>query len=183
MEKLLEKQKELMASVPHDIRPGAFAKMVAGVKVVDVLLRYLNSTGHKPWRPNPLPDVVQQSLLKDLETSVATLVFIHRTDMGADKNYDHLGLYPRQLVSTFGIVEEAIEYFNNLHPNSDATPEDRLEELTDVLFFWLEQLALSGFTWAMVEAEYQRKWAVNMDRYRRAKEGDYGWDKRGENKL
>lgn len=175
MNKLVEKQKQLMEYVPHDVRPDALVKMTGGIKVLDTLLRFLNSTGHKPWRPIPLTPGTQQVLLAELKESVSTLAYIQRTNLGADKDFSGQEHYSRQVVSTFGIVEEAIEYVNSL---TKGTRAEQLEELTDILFFWLEQLILSGFTWDGVEAEYTRKWGVNMERYKRAKEGDYKWDDR-----
>ena len=114
MDKLLDMQKQLMEKVPHGVTEETARRMVAGLGVIEETLEYLNSTGHKPWRPTPLKR------------------------------------------------------------------EDQLEEITDILFFYLELIILSGFTWAEIEKEYTRKHAENLERYRRAKEGDYGWDKRGE---
>lgn len=175
MERLVEKQKQLMEYVPHDVRPDALVKMVGGIKVLDTLLRFLNSTGHKPWRPIPLSPGTQQVLLAELKGSVNALAYIQRTNLGADKDLSDQEHYSRQVVSTFGVVEEAIEYVNSLTKGGRA---EQMEELTDMLFFWLEQLILSGFTWDEVVAEYFRKWDKNMERYRRAKEGDYKWDDR-----
>ena len=117
LEKLLEMQKQLMIKVPHNVSELTSRRMVSGLGVIEETLEYLNSTGHKPWRPKPMPE------------------------------------------------------------------EAQLEELVDVLFFYLELIAMSGFTVEQVEKEYIRKHAVNLDRYRRAKEGDYGWDDRGKGEL
>jgi len=117
VEKLIEMQKDLMAKVPHTVRPEVERSRTAGLGLIEEVLEYLNSLGHKPWRPNPLPR------------------------------------------------------------------EDQLEEITDCLFFYLELIILSGFTWAEIEEEYVRKHAVNLERYRRAKEGDYGWDNRSKGGL
>jgi len=114
LEKLLGMQQELMEKVPHGVSELTARRMVAGLGVIEEVLEYLNSTGHKPWRPNPL------------------------------------------------------------------SKKDQLEEITDVLFFYLELILLSGFKWDEIEKEYYRKHAENLERYRRAKKGDYGWDKRGE---
>ncbi len=113
MEHLINKQRQLMEEVPHDVTPLTARRMVAGLGVIEEVLEYLNSTGHKPWRPNPL------------------------------------------------------------------SREDQLEEITDILFFYLELVILGGFSWQEIEEEYVRKHAVNLERYRRAKEGDYGWNHRG----
>jgi len=117
LEKLLEMQKQLMEKVPHAVSDLTARRMVSGLGIIEETLEYLNSTGHKPWRPNPLPR------------------------------------------------------------------EAQLEEITDILFFYLEQVILGGFTWQEIEEEYVRKHAVNLERYRRAKEGDFGWNDRGKGEL
>lgn len=117
MNKLIDMQKQLMERVPHAITVDTARRMIAGLGVIEETLEYLNSTGHKPWRPNPL------------------------------------------------------------------SKEAQLEEITDILFFYLELIILSGFSWEQISEEYIRKHAENLERYRRAKEGDYGWDKRGEGGL
>lgn len=113
IEDLLEKQKELLKEVPHDVNKLTARRMVSGLGVIEETLEYLNSTGHKPWRPAPL------------------------------------------------------------------SREAQLEEITDILFFYLELIILGGFAWSEIEGEYARKWEINIDRYRRGKEGNFGWDLRG----
>ena len=176
---VIEKQKLLMEKVPHEVRPESAVKMAAGLKVIDALLRYLNSTGHKPWRPNPLPKEDQDRVITELWQRVQVLTNIHH--FPDDHEYpDIIETLKRQVISSYGIIEETIEYINSVGTGSRG---EQLEELTDILFFYAEQVILSGFTPEQIEAEYHRKWDVNMERYRRAKEGDYGWDKRGEDKL
>ncbi len=116
LERLLEMQQDLMDKVPHKVSDLTARRMVTGLGIIEETLEYLNSTGHKPWRPNPLPRPAQ------------------------------------------------------------------LEEITDILFFYLELIILGEFSWQEIEEEYVRKHAENLERYRRAKEGDYGWDKRAEGK-
>ena len=181
IEDLIKKQQDLMLKVPHTVRPDALIKMQAGVKIIDTLLRFLNSTGHKPWRPIPLSPIVQEGLLKELEEKVGALAYIHRTTAGADEDFSNFDHYARQLISAYGIIEETLEYVNSL--SDDSGRAHQLEEFTDILFFHLEQMILGGFSWAEVEEEYVRKHAVNLERYRRAEEGDYGWDKRSEGGL
>jgi len=178
---LLDMQKQLMEEVPHELRGTSALRMVAGYGLIEVLLKYLNSTGHKPWRPIPLSEDVQQEYLQELKARVFAMGEIHEDTTLVGKSFtDDTKHFFRQLVSAYGIIEEAIEYMNSLKTGTRA---EQLEELTDGLFFYLEQVLLSGFTWEEVEAEYKRKWEVNMDRYRRAKAGDYDWDKREEGKL
>jgi len=112
VEHLIAKQKQLMERVPHGISELTARRMVAGLGIIEETLEYLNSTGHKPWRPNPLSE------------------------------------------------------------------SEQLEELTDILFFYLEEVVMSGFTWGQIEAMYDIKFKRNLDRYERASKGDYGWDDR-----
>lgn len=112
MEDLLQKQRELMDKVPHGISELTARRMVAAWGIVEEVAEYLNSTGHKPWRPYPL------------------------------------------------------------------TREEQLEEIADVQFFNLELIILSEFTWEEITSKYVQKHAVNLERYRRAQEGDYSWDDR-----
>ena len=42
IEDLLKKQQELMDRVPHTVRKDAHMKMLAGVGIIDALLKYLN---------------------------------------------------------------------------------------------------------------------------------------------
>lgn len=117
MKHLIEMQKQLMEKVPHDVSPLTARRMVAGLGVIEETLEYLNSTGHKPWRPNPLQ---------------------HSAQLG---------------------------------------------EITDILFFYLELIILGGFNLQEIEEEYVRKHAENLERYRRAKEGDYSWNHRDKGEL
>ena len=176
IEDLIKKQQELMLKVPHTVRPDALVKMQAGVKVIDTLLRFLNSTGHKPWRPIPLSSLIQENLIRDLKERVNTLAYIHRTNTGADKDFSSQEHYARQLISAYGVIEETIEYVNSLSDGNDRAHQ--LEEFTDILFFYLEQMILGGFSCVEVEEEYIRKHAVNIKRYEDAEKGDYSWDNR-----
>jgi len=93
---------------------------------------------------------------------------------------EHMG----SVVAVLGLMEEGHEYLNSIGVKAwRANPqprEEQLEELTDMLFFYLELVILSGFSVDEVEIEYKRKHAVNMDRYKRAEQNDYGWDTRGQ---
>ncbi len=187
MEKVISMQKQLMSRVPHELRPGSYVRMIVGARVIESLLNYLNSTGHKPWRPNPLPMLEQEKRLNIFIDSVHDLKLIHynnpdATSVPADKL--NSTVFPRQLISAFGIIEESIEYINEVMPGpKDIDKAAALEELVDQLFFWAEQLIMSGFTIDEAFAEYERKWKVNIKRYESAEKGDYSWDKRSEGKL
>lgn len=179
MEKLLQKQRELMDQVPHDVRPVIHAKMIVGINLISEVMQYLNSCGHKPWRPNPLSKSVQQEHLAAITQMVDK--FIALDSVSADKLLFPPAHFSREVVSTLGVIEEAIEYLVSIQMEK-GKPE-RLEEITDILFFHLELMILGGFSWQEIEEEYIRKHAVNLERYRRGKEGDYSWDKRNEGGL
>jgi len=96
---------------------------------------------------------------------------------------EHQGL----VVAGCGIIEETMEFLNAIGFKSwrpsPLPREAQLEELTDILFFYLELIILSGFSLEQIEQEYKRKHSVNLDRYRRLREGDTSWDKRNEGGL
>jgi len=175
---LIEKQKELMAKVPHTVRPDVYPKMVIGREIIEKLLLYLNSCGHKPWRTKPLDEGVQITNLLNLRGLVNDLVRVHERP---GETFEQVpDLRSRRLISALGVIEESLEYLNAVDADTRA---EQLEEVTDILFFYLELLVLGGFSWAEIEEEYVRKHAVNLKRYEDAAKGDYRWDKRKEGKL
>ena len=89
-----------------------------------------------------------------------------------------------QLVTGKGIIEETLEYLNSIgskpwRPNP-LSREAQLEEITDILFFYLELIHQSGFSWDDIVIEYARKHAINLKRYSDGAKGDYSWDDKGE---
>jgi hypothetical protein len=54
MDQILEKQKELEAKAPHEVSAISYNLMDLTIKEMKSLLVFINSTGRKPWRPNPL---------------------------------------------------------------------------------------------------------------------------------
>jgi len=87
------------------------------------------------------------------------------------------------MIAANGLMEEVHEYINSLgikpwRPNP-LPEESQLEELVDVLFFYLEMVHFSPFTWERIIAKYHEKWKINMERYRKAVAGDYSWDDKG----
>ncbi len=181
IEELFVKQQELMDRVPHNIRADSHIKIMHGFNIIESLLKYLNSTGHKPWRPIPLPEETQQTYLQQLFDGMFRLDEFHAYNKRhpAPPFVDEpTSPTSRQLISALGIIEESTEYVNSL--DKKDTDAHRIEELTDQLFFWLEQVLMSGFTWEQIEAEYHRKWQVNIARYESAQKNDYSWDKRKE---
>lgn len=178
-DKLIDKQKELMDKVPHELRPDVYSQVIVVKDIMEQSLLYLASLGHKPWRPNPLSNDEILSRLRVLIISVNKLDLLQVTpDKPLYKGDDYDG-WTRKLISGFGVIEETLEYLDTVR--GDDEPH-KLEELTDSLFFFLEEVILSGFTSEQIEAEYHRKHAVNLERYRRAEEGDYGWDDRDKKK-
>lgn len=193
VDEILRKQKELMDAVPHPLREDAHVRMLKAKNVIKFLLLYLNSTGHKPWRPNPLPREEQLKNLFKVGFALRDLEEMHlKYPEPSTVVNDTTG--SRILVSTFGGLEEIIEFYESWQErtqtagwvegmtNADLDREMRahmLEELTDELFFFLERMILVDFSWTEVINEYHRKWEVNMKRYADAKKGDYSWDDRG----
>jgi len=114
IEHLLNMQSELMVKAPGELTPVATDRAIAGLGLIEEVLEYLNSTGWKPWRPNPLPREMQ------------------------------------------------------------------LEELTDILFYYLELILLSDIDWSEIVVEYKRKHQENLQRYEKGAKGDFTWDKRKE---
>ena len=89
-----------------------------------------------------------------------------------------------QVTCGLGVIEETLEYLNSIgrkpwRPNP-LPPEKQLEELTDILHFYLELIIRSPFDWEQVVEAYPKKHEENLERYRRGKEGDYSWDDKGE---
>lgn len=81
-----------------------------------------------------------------------------------------------------GIMEETMEYLNSIgrkpwRPIS-LPIEKQLEELSDILHFYLELIIRSGFTWEQVFDAYKKKHRENLKRYEDGKKGDYSWDDR-----
>ena len=88
----------------------------------------------------------------------------------------------RQITAGLGIIEETLEYLNAIgrkpwRPEPLASPF-QLEEITDILFYYLELILQSGFTWEQIVEEYRRKHKINLERYERGAKGDYSWDTR-----
>lgn len=87
-----------------------------------------------------------------------------------------------QLTAGLGIIEETMEYLSAVGRKPwrpiPKSREEQLEEITDILFYYLELVILSGFTWEQICKEYKRKWKVNMERYEKGSKGDYSWDER-----
>ncbi len=174
VDKLLRMQKSLMDEVPHDVRPDVFSLMVKSARVIETLLTYLGSCGHKPWRPNPLDIEVRKDLMEQFLLEVERLEHLSELipeERSVVVNPD----MSRLVVSCLGVIEETIEYLVSVNTKSR---KEQLEEITDILFFFLEMILLGKFTPTEIEMEYERKHAVNLERYKRGKEGDFRWDKR-----
>lgn len=177
MNELTDLQKQLMAKVPHGLRDDVRPTVIYAPKVIHNLLLYLTSLGHKPWRPNPLPEEEQaRRFATFLESALQLRAF---AKMRVDEDIEINPIYDRQVISGLGIIEETIEYLYTLGEKDS----NGLEEFTDILFFYLESKIMAGFTWDQIRDEYKRKHAVNLARYEAGKQGDYRWDKRAEGSL
>lgn len=181
IDKLLELQMQLMEKVPHAVRVEVYPKMLVALEVIRSTLLYLSSCGHKPWRPNPLPGEVQERYFSKVVD--AAFMLNKRPEVIStwlDERPDEQGMIihdTRNMVSGLGVIEEVIEYLDTLAGGDRSL---QLEEITDIFFFYLEQVQLSGFPWRQIEEQYVRKHAINLERYRKAEEGNYDWDKRDE---
>jgi len=175
-DKLLEMQKQLMEKVPHGVRREVYADIMTVKDIMEKSILFLTSLGHKPWRPNPLPAEFQQDRLRALSRSLDNLLMTHYSNFMPSITGEEYDTVSRRLIASFGVIEETLEYLDC----ADKERPHALEEITDILFFYLELIILGGFSWQEIEEEYVRKHAENLERYKRAKEGDYGWDHRGE---
>lgn len=179
--KLREMQRQLMDQVPHDMRPEVYQKAVVAKAVVERLLVYLNSLGHKPWRPNPLSEEAQERAMRAFIEASVVLVLDDSTISLWLTDQHIVRPAPRDLISGLGVIEETIEYLSS--QTEEKPLAEQLEEYTDILFFYLELGILGDFSWEEVEKEYMRKWKVNIERYERGKRGDYRWDNREKGEL
>ena len=89
-----------------------------------------------------------------------------------------------QITCGLGIIEETLEYLNSIGRKpwrpTPLPPEKQLEELVDILHFYLELILISPFDWNDIVIEYTRKHAINLKRYADGAKGDYSWDDKGE---
>ena len=179
MNKLLSMQRELMEQVPHTIRPDVFSLMIKGITIIDGVLRYLGACGHKPWRPIPLSLYTRDKLMTDLRLEFNRFEALHLLS-AEERTVPVDEPMARKIISSLGTIEETVEYLEAVGVESRKA---QLEEITDILFFYLEQVILGGFAWSEIEQEYIRKHSINLERYKRAKKNDYTWDKRREGRL
>lgn len=116
-----------------------------------------------------------------METGIHELLEMQR-DLMAKVPHDVRADVERSRTAGLGVIEEVLEYLNALGHKPwrpDPLPlADQLEELVDILFFYLELIILSEFPWERIVAEYRRKHAVNLKRYEDARKGDRSWDDR-----
>ena len=89
-----------------------------------------------------------------------------------------------QITAGLGVIEETLEYLNSIGRKPwrpQPQPQDeQLEELVDILFFYLELIILSPFSWFQIVGRYKQKHKENLERYEKGSKGDYSWDKRSE---
>ena len=88
-----------------------------------------------------------------------------------------------QITCGLGIIEETLEYLNSIGRKpwrpTPLPPDKQLEELADILHFYLELILRSPFDWNDIVIEYARKHAINLKRYEDGVKGDYSWDDKG----
>jgi phosphoribosyl-ATP pyrophosphohydrolase len=173
LEELFKDQGELIKQVPHGVRLDAYEQMVRGKKIMEALLLYVNSIGRKPWRPNAQAYEAQYAYLSQLQNNVTDLRNFHLQgkkdrDVKDTKNI-------RMMTAAYGSIEETIETLNGFEKDTNT-----VEEITDQLFYWMEQAIIAGITPEQIAAQYKVKHEINLKRYASAKTGDYAWDKRDE---
>lgn len=196
LENMMEKQKELMARVPHTVRKEVYPTMVMTFNIIEDLFLYMNSLGHKPWRPTPLSITEQDKRFKNFLCSVARLREIHEGTGTQEVNIDQQRYekMTRNMISLLGIIEESVEYHNSsnefmalngyVESNANAAKAThKKEEGVDMLFFWLEAMIQAGYTPKELYEAYCRKWNINIKRYESLEKGDTSWDKRSEGNL
>ena len=116
--------------------------------------------------------------------TIENLMEMQRVIMKKVPGGDIPELMAHQITCGLGIIEETLEYLNAIgrkpwRPNP-LPEEDQLEELVDILHFFLEMIIRSPFTWSQMVEKYKEKHQENLQRYEKAKAGDYSWDKREE---
>ena len=83
-----------------------------------------------------------------------------------------------------GIIEETLEYLNSIGRKpwrpQPLSPDKRIEELCDILHFFLELILRSGFTWEQLVNRYKEKYRENLQRYEKGARGDFSWNNRAE---
>ena len=93
-------------------------------------------------------------------------------------------LMAHQITCGLGLIEETLEYLNSIGRKPwrpiPLPPEQQVEELAAVLHFYLELIIRSSFSWYDVVRAYKEKHQENLQRYEKAKRGDFSWDKKGE---
>jgi len=166
-------QKELIRQVPHEVRIDAALQMEKGIRIIESLLLYLNSIGRKPWRPSQLPYETQYAFLSQLQNSVTDLRNFHLQGKKDKEPRDTENI--RMLTAAYGSIEETIETLNGFYKDTNT-----LEEITDQLFYWMEQAIITGFTPDQIQTAYKAKHEINIKRYTSLKSGDTSWDDRDE---
>jgi len=79
------------------------------------------------------------------------------------------------LTAAYGSIEETIETLNGFSKGTNT-----LEEITDQLFYWMEQAIIAGLTPDQIVEQYKVKHEINLNRYSALKAGDTSWDNRNE---
>jgi len=87
-----------------------------------------------------------------------------------------------QMTCGIGVIEETLEYLNAIGRKPwrpyPLPQEAQLEELVDILHFYVELIIRSQFSWLDIVQGYKKKHAENLERWRKGAMGDYSWDER-----
>jgi hypothetical protein len=171
LDPMFKDQQQLISNVPHEVRIDALQQMQTGMRIIESLILYLNSIGRKPWRPNQLQEETQRAYLSQINNHIRDLITYHNV---RNKNTDLVDTKTvRLFTATYGTIEESIEFLNGVF--KDTNP---LEELTDELFYFMEQAIIAGYTPDQIKAQYDKKHEINLKRYVAGKANDFSWDDR-----
>jgi len=115
--------------------------------------------------------------------SIEELLNLQRIIMEKVPGGDILEPMAHQVSCGLGIIEETLEYLNSIGRKpwrpTPLPPEKQLEELVDILHFYLEIILRSGFTWEEICVDFKRKHKINLQRYEDGAKGDFSWDDKG----
>lgn len=167
---LISMQQTLIDAVPHAVREDCLSKMVITKTTISSLMLYINSCGRKPWRASPLSDDKQDEYFRNIQSCINNL---HSAKLATEESSIQVDTPTiRRFTSCLGIIEETLEFIDN------KDSDNELEELADILFFYLEAVIGSKFTVQQILDRYVTKHAENMARYASLAKGDTSWDLR-----
>jgi phosphoribosyl-ATP pyrophosphohydrolase len=183
IEMMMTMQQKLMDTVPHKVRLDAYSRELIAISVINELIRFINASGRKPWRPAPLDNQKQNEILLRAQFYMNNLTSFHNASFIPSDQYED-SLLVRLTTATVSSIEEDLEFREdcsqllNQHGEAVDKAEQRLEEIADKFFFIMEQMILTDIKPEDVQRKYVEKWQINMNRYAALEKGDTSWDDR-----